>query len=182
MDRTQQQLIADAKRGDTAAFAGLYELYARDLYRFALYYMRNPYNAEDAVQDAVLQAFRSIAALRKDDSFRSWLFKILSNVCKRKLVNEQAHISDFSVEETPDLACDENASEALSSAIAVRDAIGSLPEEERQIVLLSVTGGYRSGEIAQMLGMNAATVRSKLSRSLAKMRTLLSEECEHGQL
>lgn len=180
MEKTDKKLIHAAKNGDTGAFAALYALYAEQLYRFALYYMRNPDDAEDAVQDAVLQAFRRVSSLRKEDSFKSWLFKILCNVCKKKLTENKITFADETVQDNPDLCNQESPGLDQAVCLTVREAVAALPPEDRQIVLLSVVAGYKSAEIAAMLNMNPATVRSTKSRSLARLRTMLSEECKNG--
>ena len=69
---------------DTKTFAQMYETVYKDLYRFALCMMRNPQDAEDAVSDAVVAAYENIGKLKKEDSFKSWIFTILSNICKKK--------------------------------------------------------------------------------------------------
>ena len=65
---------------DTKTFAQMYETVYKDLYRFALCMMRNPQDAEDAVSDAVVAAYENIGKLKKEDSFKSWIFTILSNI------------------------------------------------------------------------------------------------------
>ena len=176
MDKTEKKRIHAAVKGDSGAFAALYAAYAEQLYRFALCYMRNPADAEDAVQDAVLQAFRNVSSLRNGDSFKSWLFKILANVCKKKLMQNKFEYADETVQDDPDLCNQESPAFDHADRMTVRDAVGSLPPDDRQIVLLSVVAGYSSAEIAAMLNMNPATVRSVKSRSLARLRTMLSEE------
>lgn len=180
MEKSEKKLISAAKNGDTAAFASLYADYATQLYRFAVWYMKNPADAEDCVQDAVVQAFRNVSSLRKEDSFRSWLFKILSNVCKRKLIAKQNEYTQETVQDDPALCKQECPAFDEADRLAVREAVATLSPEDRQVVLLSVVAGYKSDEIARMLDMNAATVRSVKSRSLAKLRTMLSEEFNHG--
>ncbi len=176
MDKTEKKRIHAAVNGDSSAFAALYATYAEQLYRFALFYMRNPADAEDAVQDAVLQAFRNVSSLRKEDSFKSWLFKILANVCKKKLMNNKYEYADEAVQTHPDLCNQESPAFDHADRMSVRDAVASLPPDDRQIVLLSVVAGYTSAEIASILDMNPATVRSVKSRSLARLRTMLIEE------
>ena len=178
MEKTEKNLIHDAVKGDTDAFAELYSMHALGLYRFALYYMHNPADAEDAVQDAVLQAFRGVSSLRKEDSFKSWLFKILANVCKKRLMQNKNIYADEAVQDRSDLCNQESPTLDIVSCLAIRDAVATLPEQDRQVVLLSVVAGYKSDEIAKILGMNPATVRSVKSRSLAKLRELVSEECK----
>ena len=71
------QQIKKAKSGDTDAFAELYGSIYLDLYRFALYTLKNPADAEDAVSETVMDAFVSIRKLRSAESFKAWIFKIL---------------------------------------------------------------------------------------------------------
>ena len=179
MEKEEKKLISAAKNGDTQAFATLYGQYAQPLYRFALWYLHNTHDAEDAVQDAVVQAFRNVSSLRKEDSFKSWLFKILANVCKRRLIENKNTYTDEAVQDNPDLCKQESPSLDMADRLTLQEAVATLPPEDRQILLLSVVAGYKSDEIAKMLNMKAATVRSVKSRSLARLRTMLSEECSY---
>ena len=83
--KNDMKLVRRAKRGDVDAFAELYAGIYKDMYRFALYTLRNTSDAEDAVSDAVTDAFASIRKLRSEEAFKSWIFRILSNKCKDKL-------------------------------------------------------------------------------------------------
>ena len=82
--KNDMKLVRRAKRGDVDAFAELYAGIYKDMYRFALYTLRNTSDAEDAVSDAVTDAFASIRKLRSEEAFKSWIFRILSNKCKDK--------------------------------------------------------------------------------------------------
>ena len=150
----------------------MYETVYRDLYHYALCLMKNPQEAEDAVSEAVVAAYENIQA------FRSWIFTILTNKCKKRLkkalkeepgreeeLPEQAVVPDY------DLAMD------------VRKAFFVLSEEEQILVGLSVFGGYCSQEIGEMMRLNPNTVRSKRSRALKKMECVLGSygEAEQGR-
>lgn len=157
-------------RCDTKTFAQMYETVYKDLYRFALCMMRNPQDAEDAVSEAVVAAYENIEKLKKDDAFKSWIFTILSNICKKKWRNaarEEKRSDDESMWvgslEEPDMGL----------AVDVRKAFFLLEEEEQTIVGLSVFGGYTSQEIGDALNLNPNTVRSKRSRALQKMECVL---------
>ena len=162
----EPELIRRAKRGDVKAFSRLYAGIYKDLYRFALCTTRHTQDAEDAVGE-----------LQKEESFRNWMFTILNNQCRKILRNRNKTVS-------ADMR-DENGREAEDRADRepdyaeqhdVRAAFAALEEEERIIVSFSVFGGYRSEEIAAMLDKNAATVRSRKSRALGKMRRFLEKE------
>ena len=77
---------------DAIAFKELYKTVYQDLYRFALCMMHHPQDAEDAVSEAVLSAYENIHKLRKEEAFRSWIFQILANVCRRKLKSRERKI------------------------------------------------------------------------------------------
>ena len=145
-DSSELVLIQRARRGDVKAFSGLYARIYKELYRFALYTMKHPQDAEDAVSEAVIAAYENIHKLKKEESFRSWIFTILANQCRRKLKNVQR------TEELPE----------------------GLAAEERVIVACSVLEGYASAEIGRMLGMNPATVRSRKARAMDRLRRILS--------
>ena len=66
-------------------FLKLYGEVYQDLYRFACYYLGNPQDAEDAVQDAALAAWKHFGELKREEAFRAWIFQILVNICRRSL-------------------------------------------------------------------------------------------------
>lgn len=155
----------DKNSADT--FIEYYEDVWRELYKFALYYLGNREDAEDVVQETAAEAFRSFPKLRDRSCFRPWIFKILSRKCKRFLrtvikLKNQTELTDA----VP-------ANEDMTKAIEVRDAIASLEDEERLIILLSAVQGFKCTEIAQMLSKPEGTIRSKRSRALAKLRERL---------
>lgn len=172
MKNNLEQLVREAQTGNSKAFALVYSFYATDLYKFALWYTGNSADAQDCVQEAVLLSFKNITKLKKPSSFKSWLFKILSNVCKSKLINPADRQNSVPIHEVHETV--ENAVIVdMGLTTELSDALSKLNDEERQIVLLSVIGRYKSNEIAQMLDISSGTVRSKLSRSLKKLRELL---------
>ena len=157
-------------RCDTKTFAQMYGTVYKDLYRFALCMMRNPQDAEDAVSEAVVAAYENIGKLKKEDAFKSWIFTILSNICKKKWRNA-AREETRSDEEMLFSAASEEPD--IGVALDVRKAFFLLEDEEQTIVGLSVFGGYTSQEIGDALKLNPNTVRSKRSRALQKMECVL---------
>ncbi len=165
-DSSELVLIRRAQRGDVKAFSGLYARIYKELYRFALYTMKHPQDAEDAVSEAVIAAYENIHKLKKEESFRSWIFTILANQCRKRLKNVQR------TEELPEgLAAEER---DHAGDCDVRAAFMQLDEEDRVIVACSVLEGYASAEIGRMLGMNPATVRSRKARAMDRLRRILS--------
>lgn len=153
-------------------FCRLYGMCKDKLYRYALYKLGNQDDAEDAVSDAVLKAWKSIDKLRDAEAFEGWLFAILKFTCTDKI---KSYIRDRERSEMV------KANEMISSSFEpaslsseLSEALALLSEDDKEIVLLSVIGGFTGKEISEMTGLSAGTVRSKISRSLAKMREFLS--------
>ena len=166
-----EKLIKEATAGSKEAFCSLYGIYKDRLYRYALYRLGDPTEAEDAVSDCVLAAWKSIGSLRSEKAFGSWIFRILSNCCAsriREIMEERRGLGSLYDTGTGSTSAPPSLSAELSEALA------QLSEEEREIVLLSITGGLSSKEISSLTGLTPGSVRSKLSRSLAKMREFLS--------
>ena len=166
-------LIERARRRDSAAFGELYGQIYADLYRYALYRLGSREEAEDAVQEAALEAFRGIAGIKKTGAFRGWMFTILNARCNR-------HIRGLvrAREETPLEDCFlsvEDFSPELLTACRLREAIAALPDEDRQLVLLAVVGGFSGNESADIMKRPPGTLRCRLHRTLKKLRKTLDE-------
>ena len=168
------QLIRRAKRGDVKAFSQLYAGIYTDLYKFALYTTRHRQDAEDAVSETVMTAWEKVGRLRKEESFRCWMFTILNNQC-RKILRQQGRTTEQS-NENPEMERKLCSEPDYAGQHDVREAFGALEEEERIIVAFSVFGGYQSEEIGRMPGCNPATVRSKKKRARQNRRTIIDPE------
>ncbi|MGN1134385.1 MAG: RNA polymerase sigma factor [Oscillospiraceae bacterium] len=168
---SERQLIIKARSGEKEAFCRLYDIYKERLYRYAFYRLGNEDDAKDAVSDCIISAYQQIASLKKSDAFSSWIFRILSCCCIR-YINNQA-VSRHTV--TLDYIANTYYADCINTEnkTDVLQALEQLNDDEKDIVLLSVLSGLKSREIAEIKGMTAGSVRSKLSRSLEKMRTFL---------
>lgn len=170
-----ENFIKRAKKGDAHAFGIVCGGLSQDAYRFALFYMKNPHDAEDAVQDACLKAWQKLPDLKKTEAFRTWFFKILSNICKSSLSSLKVVVP---TEEIPDAPAEKENTELK---IEMRELLESLPPDDRRIVLLSVVAGFSSREIAVITGSNANTVRSRLSRALRSLKAQISTEVQTNE-
>ena len=169
-------LAGQAKAGSKEAFCKLYGLYKDRLYRYALYRLGNPEDAEDAVSECVLAAWQSIRKLRNTSAFGAWIFRILRNCCIRYIkdaVSLRENLEKMYTDSEGSSAQSSGYSD-ISSSIELAEALSRLSDEEREIVLLSSAGGLTSREISEITGLTAGAVRSKLSRSLGRMREFLS--------
>lgn len=163
------ELVRQAKQGNADAFASLYQEVYEDLYRFAVYILKDPVDAQDAVSETVTDAFASIRRLRKEGAFKGWIFRILSAKCKRKLKEYANRTIELSAEMSEQLAAPGTVGDAAEH-VQVRMLYRELPPEDRMILAMHLFAGYTSREIAKQLHMNENTVRSRESRALKKMK------------
>lgn len=151
-------------------FIELYTGIYKDLYRYALYVLGNREDAEDAVSETVVDAYAGFGKLRDKGTFRSWIFKILSIKCKRKL---KGYLNrDSELDEHVDALVFKEA-EDVAGKVDVQNAFARLDDRERQILALSVIAGYEGDEVSKLMNMNHNTVRTVKSRALEKMRKML---------
>lgn len=167
------ELVHQAKHGDTGAFASLYQEIYEDLYRFAIYILKDPVDAQDAVSDTVMDAFTSIRRLRKEEAFKGWIFRILSNKCKKKL-KEYMHKTVELSEALAGQTAMEGSIMDTAEHVQVRMLFLELAPEDRMIIAMHLFAGYTSREIAKQLHLNENTVRSRESRALKKMKEQLT--------
>ena len=163
-------LVERARSGDAEAFSQLYAAIAGPLYKTATYILGSAAEAEDVVMDTIADAYAGIAKLREPAAFEGWIYKILYNKARRRrgiiLWRGETELNEGLAADTVDVA--ENAD--------LKEALGRLTLEEQTIVVMAVCSGYTSMEIAKVLSINPATVRSKQSRAMAKMRRYLEQQ------
>jgi len=169
----EKQLVLNAKGGDKEAFCKLYSLYKDRLYRYALYRLGNREDAEDAVSDCVLSAFKQIEKLKKPEAFSSWIFTILRFSCNAVIERRNKTGNALDIDDAKSLIG--TSDETMTENAELQQALNILKDDEREIVLMSVAMGLSSKEIAKIHGLTSGAVRSKLSRSLKKMREFLGD-------
>ena len=163
-----EAVVKRAKEGDKEAFQMLYQEVYADMYRMAYYLLQNKEDAEDAVSEAVFDMYRGIKGLRDAEAFKSWVMKILSIKCKRKMKEYNAKKTDEL--EGENYASKENIEQQLVMRTDIMNAMGCLKQEEQLIVVCSAVAGMNSEEIGDITGLRSATVRTKLRRALLKLR------------
>lgn len=178
------KLVHQAKKGSQSAFLELYSMHYKEMYAYACYMLRNQQDAEDAVSDTIMAAFEGIGKLRDVYRFRQWIFKILSNQCKRRrkeYVEDASRIGYGGIrgEEGEDTFQQVGDCRDMEKEITdrqwVQQAFDALSDEEKYIVNSFLFGGYQGAEIARSLGIGTSTLRSKYRRALQKMKDMLGE-------
>ncbi len=167
-DRT---LILRAQGGDAAAFGDLVERYMRRAYFAALGLVGSEADARDLSQDAFLRAYRARARIDPERPFYAWLYQILRRLCfnhnrdgrtRRERLGEAAAWLVARSEEAVAHADPQRAAEAAEARRRVRAAIETLPEREREVLVLKEFEGLRYREIAELVGIPLGTVMSRL--------------------
>lgn len=170
---TEKELISKAKNGDKDAFCELYGIYKLRLFNYAFYRLGNIEDAEDAVSDCIVSAYRQIGNLKSENAFCVWIFKILYSTCADAIKKQISQRGTDDIDNLKNISSADY--EKYITATELKNALEALDEDEKNIVLLSVIAGFKSKEIAKINGMTAGSVRSKLSRSLAKMKKELED-------
>jgi len=163
--------VRRAREGNIESFEMVYAQVAPDLYKVALYTLGNTHDAEDAVSETFLEAFKGIKNLRDEGKFVSWIMKILSIRCKRKIGQYIKDKNSIDIDEILNLSSNEG---DPTQRAEVLTALDELKYDERMIVVLSVLQGYTTKEIAAIMGCPQGTVSSKLHRTLKKLKDRLS--------
>jgi RNA polymerase sigma-70 factor, ECF subfamily len=169
-ERTDAELLVAHVGGDRFAFEELFYRHQRQLYRLAQITSRNPEDAADALQDAMLSAHRKAPAFRHDASVSSWLYRIVVNACLDRLRRNKTHAA------TPldDDACQlGDPTPRVDTALVVERALLRLPIDQRAVVVAVDMQGFSVAETARLLGVPEGTVKSRCSRARAKLAKTL---------
>jgi len=177
---TERAIVKRARRGDAAAARKLVEAHQQRLFAFIWRMVRNWHEAEEICQEAFLRAFANLEKF--DDSFRfsTWLFTIgyrLSLNRIRKVVPIAAELDANRLPAEPEGGPEAVAQseEAARLRRLIWDAVERLTPPQRAAVLLYYREGMSCQEIAEVMSLPAATVKSHLHRARAKLRELLAD-------
>jgi RNA polymerase sigma-70 factor (ECF subfamily) len=181
-DADDRDLVARVRRGDTEAFGELVSRHERAMLATARAYFASEADAEDAVQTALVKAFRSLGQLEDGAKFAGWLMRITVNTCLDTLRTrtDKQSLADFatSVQVFPRLGQQDPTPATLASRSErlerLRAAIGRLPEEQRVVLMLHYAEDMTYEQMAEYLQVPASTVQGRLHRAKQALRELLS--------
>jgi len=166
------------QRGDSSAFDALLRRWEAKI-RGAIYRVVGPSeDVRDLSQETFLKAYRGLHGFRKDARFSSWLYQIALNVCRDRL-RRRRHWAELSFDELeeggqePQMATRPEALDVVAArdlSRAVEAAMGTLPPEQREAIVLKEYQGLTFAEIAEALGIPVSTVKTRLYRGLSHLR------------
>lgn len=175
-DESDGVLLRRVLGGETRIYARLVERYRERLGRYALRMLGNEADAEDAVQDTFIRAYRSLARCQGDSGFGPWVFGILVNRC-RTYASRRNRIQGLVVNSETALESAAVASTEGRDALrdAIHRAIEQLPGDQREAFLLKHVEDLSYETMEEVTGVRAATLRMRVFRARDELRKLLAE-------
>ncbi len=156
-----------AATDNTARAGAVLDLHGDRILRIAYSYLHNMSDAEDILQDTLIQYIKAAPAFESQEHEKAWLLRVAANLSKNKIKYNK-------IRETDELAEELVAGEQEDLAF-VWDAVKLLPEKYREVVHLFYQEGLATKEIAEGLGRNESTVRSDLKRGRDQLKNILKE-------
>jgi RNA polymerase sigma-70 factor, ECF subfamily len=166
-------LVVRAREGDVAAFSVLAERHQAALYRVALRLLGNAADAEDALQEALLDAWRRLDRFRGDSAFTTWAYRIVTNRCLDVLRARRATVGLDAVEEPVAPGDTEHAAEVDAGLAAVGAALRTLPDDQRACFVLRELEGLGYAEISEITGASETAVRGRIHRARTTLAGVL---------
>jgi RNA polymerase sigma-70 factor (ECF subfamily) len=175
IETSDAELVRRCASGQRAAFDVLVARHVAPLHRFALRQCAAPRDAEDALQDGLLAAWRGAAGFRGDASVRTWLFQVVLHACRRRGRRRAGEPGRHEPLEAADQVAGEEAGAdarvaAGQEARALAQALAGLPEEAREILLLRDVEGLPGDEAAAVLGLSLPAMKSRLHRARLELK------------
>jgi len=167
----EHQLVVAAQGGENEAFAALVRLHQRRAYAVARSIVLTHEDAEDAVQEGFLHAYRALHRFLPDQAFGAWLHRIVANaaldITRRRKVRDADSLADTIASPFRDPAESDELKRRLASALEL------LGDRQRSVIVLHDVEGYKHAEIGRMLGIPEGTARSDLHHARARLRQTL---------
>ncbi|MGB8656568.1 MAG: sigma-70 family RNA polymerase sigma factor [Candidatus Zixiibacteriota bacterium] len=172
----ETELIRQFKNGDKSAFRQLVEKYQDSVINTSYRFLRNKEEAEETAQEVFLKVYLSSQSYQPKAKFSTWLFKIVANCCLNKLRDKKKFSSlqldkdlPASTEDQPDKSLERQELKRL-----LTEAIDSLPENQRTVILLNQDGEFSYQEMAKMLDCSVSAVESRIFRAKDSLKKILS--------
>jgi RNA polymerase sigma-70 factor, ECF subfamily len=184
-EQGDEQLVRIAQQGDTRAFDELVNRYRDKVYRLSYKILRHEDDAAEALQDAFLSAYRGLKNFKVESTFSTWLYRIATNASLMKyrkrrdnhisLEQSQSTNEDAETLQLPDWST-QPVTELLNAETreVMADSIQRLPEELHIVFVHRDLEGKSNAEVAEILGLSVAAVKSRLHRARVLLRERLN--------
>ncbi len=176
----EQELIRQAQAGDSNAFAALVSAHQRFCYNLALQALGDTREAEDVTQEAFVRAWLALPRFRSRARFRTWLYRIVTNLCCTHLPRLRRDLNTLDERMTEEMPAEAPGDplghlQVEERRAALHAEIDRLPESQRLIVLLRYRDELTYEEIAEVLDIPLGTVKIGLFRARRRLREALVE-------
>ncbi|HEV3311478.1 MAG TPA: sigma-70 family RNA polymerase sigma factor [Chloroflexota bacterium] len=172
------EILAEMQAGDDAALGTLYDRYGSLAFTMAYRMLSDRHLAEDVVQDVFLSIWRNVASYdSRRSSFRSWFLTIVRNRCFDKLRSKATQPQLSPEVEIADQPGGQDVVREVTQSLRaerVREALGTLPPEQRQTIELAYYGGLSQTEISERMAVPLGTVKGRVRMAMQKLRDMLS--------
>jgi RNA polymerase sigma-70 factor, ECF subfamily len=173
---TDGQLVARVLAGEVSAYAGLVGRYRDRLGRYALHMLGSREDAEEALQDAFVRAYRSLARCDDPEKFGAWLFRILLNRCRTSGARGSRRRQTFVADEVALLeASVEHPAERNAWREEIALALRQLRPDQREAFLMKYVEDLSYEEMSQVTGVGISALKMRVLRACDRLRELLSE-------
>lgn len=176
---SEEEWVKAAQGGEREAMEVLFFRYRDAVFRYLLVMLQDEEAAADLTQETFLRAFQALPRLRKPRAFRGWLYRIAAN-----LAHDERRRPTLPTVSWEEMVSDDGSHPGGEEPErlwlrkerhrAVREALGQLPQEQREVVILHYSQGLALQEIARILGVPKGTVASRLMRARQRLRALLA--------
>jgi len=171
-DVAQMQLMDAAIGGDARAFESLASKHRTMIWSVCLRITGNTYDAEDALQDTLLAAWRGIGRFRRDASFGTWIYRIAANAALA--VSRARRSTDVEIPEY--LTTDRDFAEKVAASDLVQKTLKGIPEDLRVALVLRELCDFTYAQIAEYQGVPLATVKTRINRARRAFEQALSAD------
>ena len=183
----EQELVAQARRGDESAFEALVTENEKRIYNLCRRLTGNQEDAAELTQEAFLNAWRGLGRFQGESSFSTWLYRLATNACidflrkekRRQSLSMTVSLDDEEearqVELPDERYAPEGALERAEARRAVAEGLKRLTLEHRQVLVMREIHGLSYAEIGQVLGLEEGTVKSRIARARGALRKVLTE-------
>ena len=180
MNVSDAELVARAQGGDLEAYAALVDRHRAGLERYAYHLLGNRQEAEEALQDALLRAYRAIRQCRQPERFRAWLARILVNRCRTRMRRWNPFVADQRPDGDPGGAAVSHPEDQRAWLEEIRRALATLPADHREAFLLKHVEAFSYEEMAELTGASIPALKMRVSRACERLRTLLEDVYRDG--
>ena len=142
------------------------------MYSLAFSIVKNNADAAEVISESILRAYKNIQTLKKADSFKPWILRIIHNTAVEMMRKNSKIIP---MEETPDIP-DDSPENDITIRLSVREAVNSLKQPYRTVVVLFYYENLSVSKIAQITNTNVVTVKKQLSRARKMLLEILKED------